>query len=177
MLTPALLQKVYGNFSHKLKLIVLVREPISRAWSDYKYFCSKHAHKTKHLQTTAGAKHTNSSDPRLFHDAVVALIAKYKQCFKDRTELECVLDKNLQKDGKTGRMGIGIYEPLYKVVVPFSFVLVLRSFMRLLPLFSRLVSLRIVLTAAYLTFVDCTARCSPAFAFVSTFARMLWHVP
>lgn len=106
--TPALLRKAYGTFAHKLKLIVLVREPVARAWSDFKYFQGR---KKRHDLKVAHGK------PRaFFHDAVVASVASCNACFKERGVLACITDKAIHQAVRdSGRMTLGIYEPYLNV--------------------------------------------------------------
>jgi hypothetical protein len=114
-----LIRAAYGTFAKQLKLVVLFREPTSRAWSDYTYFSARHTKKQAEQRETVGASNRKQNPPlsrpnqNTFHQGVVEAIAAYNACFRNRTEIDCATDSSL-RNTRDGRLGIGLYEPVLR---------------------------------------------------------------
>lgn len=91
------------------RLILCIRDPVRRAWSDYVYFQRLHC-------TRPGARCSEAEmhiDPADFHRRVVAQIGWFRSCCAAKSQLECLYSHEMQHDAP--RLALGTYAPFLRV--------------------------------------------------------------
>jgi hypothetical protein len=137
---PERIHAAYKHHAKRLKLVVIMRDPVDRTWSDYNYFAVRlrikekkfRINKMKHeIKKTEGYTELDLDDATLekkvvykwprphaahFHKNAKEAIRFLRACFKVHTEVECFMelqeDKALFRD--SGRIGLSLYESLLR---------------------------------------------------------------
>lgn len=82
---PTLLYRTLPN----IKIIVIMREPVSRLWSHYWSFCSERWGRSQDDQILIPAEVTRAP-AELFHRYSMSVMKKYLQCIKLNSEFKCL---------------------------------------------------------------------------------------
>eukprot|EP00040_Diaphanoeca_grandis_P042264 m.264522 g.264522 ORF g.264522 m.264522 type:complete len:367 (-) comp56728_c0_seq1:98-1198(-) len=118
---PQVLRKVYGTWATKLKFLVMVRDPVERLWSDYRYFSNKKAEST----------HFDAMETRdMFHEIVVEDLKVLTSCLATNSEIDCILNYKRSGYRTHSRVQIGCYSVFFRswfLQFPLEQFLVVRS--------------------------------------------------
>jgi len=93
------------------KYIVIMRNPITRLWSDYWFFCAINNWRTESGQVNIPKEYLQHG-PDMFHNHSVMAITKYKSCLQAKSEFECARLATLSikpGEGCGARIGVGLY--------------------------------------------------------------------
>jgi len=93
------------------KYIVIMRNPITRLWSDYWFFCAINNWRTESGQVNIPKEYLKHG-PDMFHNHSVMAITKYKSCLQAKSEFECARLATLSMkpgEGCGARIGVGLY--------------------------------------------------------------------
>ena len=93
----------------KIKLLILVRDPVNRLWSDFFYFCSP-----KRWDDLIGSEKSPFQAASLFHNYTVAAIEEFSRCIKSgHTQIYCATIAGsyagLSKACQEIRLGVSMY--------------------------------------------------------------------
>eukprot|EP00039_Didymoeca_costata_P027150 m.17544 g.17544 ORF g.17544 m.17544 type:complete len:369 (-) comp6047_c0_seq2:2998-4104(-) len=108
---PQLLKRVYREYSSKLKFLLIARNPVARAWSDYVYF------KTRILiKKQEKSKAIDLPDPKEFHEWITDEISHFRTCNLRYTPVDCILNKLPQRwDLRRAVIKHGLYHPVLEL--------------------------------------------------------------
>jgi len=96
----------YGKeWASKLRFVVLVRDPVERAWSDYVYSFRLFAQ--QHRAGIASARHT--PNPDRFHKLVVEHVAAMRKCLERDGAERCAVERHDRL-----RLHLGMYAPMLR---------------------------------------------------------------
>lgn len=107
-LVPFLLFRVLPQ----TKILIILRNPIDRLWSDYWYFCSRYNWRTNKVYNIP--RHISAVASELFHNLSISAIAQFKNCTENgNSEFHCSTLTG-SAPGKKGsctnvRLGLSMY--------------------------------------------------------------------
>ena len=82
------LPRLMVNLIPNVRVILMMRNPIDRLYSDYWYLCAKFSWKDKRKITIPEEYLKNGT--KIFHENSAKMIAEFKDCVKQKTVFECV---------------------------------------------------------------------------------------
>lgn len=103
-LVPEIMREVYGEWAPRLRFVVLVRDPIARAWSEYLYFIEKQMNSSMRFTAHVADQ---------FHTDVYKQVSYFKDCIREkRSQMYCanaLTFGSRQHHEHTLRLAIGMY--------------------------------------------------------------------
>ena len=82
---PTLLSRALPN----IKIIVIMRDPVSRLWSHYWAFCSEQWERSENGEIIVPAE-VAAAPAKLFHNYSVSVVKNYLKCIKVNSEFDCL---------------------------------------------------------------------------------------
>lgn len=82
---PALLSRALPN----VKIIVIMREPVSRLWSQYWSYCSEHWSRSEDNQIQVPNEFAKAP-AELFHNHSLSVVKKFLECSRQNSEFDCL---------------------------------------------------------------------------------------